>query len=104
MAHILIVDDEQRIRTLLKMMVAGAGHQAIEADNGRSALDILTATPVDVVISDMRMEEMGGLELLSAIRDQELGCPLIFLTAYATLESAVEALRLGAADYLVKPF
>ncbi len=104
MAQILIVDDEQRIRTLLKMMLTGVGHQVVEADDGRSALDLLAQQPIDVVISDMRMEKMGGLDLLGAIRDQELGCPLIFLTAYATLESAIEALRLGAVDYLVKPF
>lgn len=104
MAHILIVDDEQRIRALLRMMLVAAGHEVCEADDGRSALQVLDDVAVDIVISDMRMEAMGGLELLAAIRERELGCPLIFITAYATLESAVDALRLGAADYLVKPF
>jgi len=86
------------------IMLGSAGHQTFEAESGKSALVMLEREAVDLVISDMRMDEMGGIELLAAIREQELGCPLVFITAYATLDSAVEALRLGAADYLVKPF
>jgi DNA-binding NtrC family response regulator len=104
MAQILIVDDEDKIRTILRFMLISGGHQVYEAENGRKALALLETQPVDLVVSDMRMDDMGGIELLSAIREQELGCPLIFITAFATLESAIEALRLGAADYLVKPF
>lgn len=104
MARILIVDDEEKIRTILMLMLAGAGHQTFEAESGNVALNVLEQEAVDLVISDMRMDEMGGIELLAAIRERELGCPLVFITAYATLDSAVEALRLGAVDYLVKPF
>ncbi len=104
MAQILIVDDEERIRTILRLMLMSAGHQVHEAENGKVALELLETQSVDLVVSDMRMDQMGGIQLLAAIREQELGCPLIFITAFATLESAVEALRLGAADYLVKPF
>lgn len=104
MAKVLIVDDEEKIRVILHIMLVTAGHQVFEAQNGLAALAVLEQEAVDLVISDMRMDEMGGLELLAAIREKELGCPLVFITAFATLESAVEALRLGAADYLVKPF
>lgn len=104
MAKILIVDDEDRIREILQIILFGAGHEVCEAENGVKALSVLERETVDLVISDMRMDEMSGLDLLSAIRERELGLPLIFITAFATLDSAVEALRLGAADYLVKPF
>jgi DNA-binding NtrC family response regulator len=104
MAKILVVDDEERIRTLLAIMLNGTGHQVFQAGNGRAALELLESTPVDLVISDVRMDEMGGFDLLAAIRERQLGCPVIFITAYATLDSSIEALRLGAADYLVKPF
>jgi DNA-binding NtrC family response regulator len=104
MAHILIVDDEEKIRTILSIILSGAGHRVSEAGDGQQALQRLEDEHFELVISDVRMERMGGLDLLGAIGDRELGIPLIFITAYATLESAVEALRLGAADYLVKPF
>ncbi|NTV13878.1 MAG: sigma-54-dependent Fis family transcriptional regulator [Desulfobulbaceae bacterium] len=104
MARILVVDDEDKIRLLLRIMLTSAGHQADDAVNGEAALAVLEREAVDLVISDMRMDGMGGLELLAAIRERELGCPVVFITAFATLDSAVEALRLGAADYLVKPF
>ena len=104
MAQILIVDDEEKIRALLKIMLTAAGHQIQEAENGQVALDLIEEEPFDMVISDMRMDKMGGLELLAAIREKELGCPVVFVTAFATMDSVVEALRLGAADYLVKPF
>jgi DNA-binding NtrC family response regulator len=104
MARILVVDDEEKIRAILSIILIGAGHQTAEAANGRLALDLLGQESFDLVISDMRMDEMDGLELLAAIRERELGCPVVFVTAYANLESAVEALRLGAADFLVKPF
>ncbi|MGD9849379.1 MAG: sigma-54-dependent transcriptional regulator, partial [Desulfuromonas sp.] len=104
MARILIVDDEEKIRAILAYILEEVGHQVAEAANGLQALEQLDADGFDLVISDMRMDGMDGLELLAAIRERELGCPVVFITAYATLESAVEALRLGAADYLVKPF
>ncbi|MFZ5775261.1 MAG: sigma-54-dependent transcriptional regulator [Thermodesulfobacteriota bacterium] len=104
MARILIVDDEERIRLLLRIMLTAAGHQIDEAGSGEAALAALDRDAFDLVISDVRMGGMGGMELLAAIRERELGCPVVFVTAFATLESAVEALRLGASDYLVKPF
>mgnify|MGYP001174253061 CR=1 FL=1 len=104
MAHILIVDDEEKIRAILQIMLTGAGHQVYEADDGETALELLEEKELDLIISDVCMNRMDGFSLLAQVRKKELGCPVIFVTAFATLESAVEALRLGAADYLVKPF
>jgi DNA-binding NtrC family response regulator len=104
MARILVVDDEERIREILHIILVAGGHQVREAANGLAAISMLENEAVDLVISDVRMDKMGGLDLLAAIREKELSCPVVFITAFATLESAVEALRLGAADYLVKPF
>lgn len=104
MAHILIVDDEARIRTILRLILAAKGHTVSEAGSGRAALAFLEDNPVDLVITDIRMDDMDGLALLAAIKERELGCPVIFVTAFASLESTIEALRLGAADYLIKPF
>jgi len=104
MAKILVVDDEEKIREILKIMLESTGHQALLAKNGRYAIEILQNEAVDMVISDIQMDEIDGLKLLSLIRKNNLGCPVVFITAYGTLESAVKALRLGAVDYLVKPF
>ncbi len=104
MAEILIVDDEERIRHILKIMLSQSNHKVSEAFDGREALDIISKESFDLVISDIRMDRMDGKELLGEIKNIGLGIPVIFITAFASLESAVEALRLGAADYLVKPF
>jgi DNA-binding NtrC family response regulator len=104
MAKILIVDDEERVRTILRLMLTAKGHVIGEAGNGLEALEQLKADTYDLVITDIRMDGLDGRGLLREIKTQNLGCPVVFITAFATLESAVEALRLGAADYLVKPF
>ena len=104
MAQILIVDDEEKIRILLDMILSSVGHKIIQAENGMTALELLEKDPIDLVVSDVCMDEMDGFALLEQIHLRELGCPVIFITAFANLESAIEALRLGAADYLVKPF
>ncbi|ROR03169.1 sigma-54-dependent transcriptional regulator [Desulfosoma caldarium] len=104
MARILAVDDEPKVRTLLSMLLSAHGHDVLVAENGREALDILSRDTVDLLITDIRMEGMDGLSLLQEVKEREPGCPVIFITAYATVESAVEALRLGASDYVVKPY
>mgnify|MGYP000380309612 CR=1 FL=1 len=104
MARILVVDDEDRVRTILNIMLSSKGHEIKEAADGAQALSLLDKTAFDLVISDIRMDGMDGKELLTHIKQKDIGCPVIFLTAFGTLESAVDALRLGVSDYLVKPF
>lgn len=104
MTKILIVDDEDRIRSILRILLESKGHSIDEAENGIIALEKLEDNNFDLVISDIRMDGMGGKELLSEINAREMGCPVIFITAYASVESSIDALRLGAVDYLVKPF
>lgn len=104
MARICVVDDEPKVRILLRLLLQGKGHEVFEAGNGLEALEILSSESVDLLIADIRMDRMGGLELLQEVKEREPGCPVIFITAFASVESAVEALRLGAADYVVKPY
>ncbi len=104
MAKILVVDDESRIRHLLSIMLTGVGHEVIQAEDGEKAWVLLNKSPVDMVISDIRMPRLSGTDLLKKIKAVGLPCPVVFITAFATVESAVEVMRLGAADYITKPF
>ncbi|MBF0101110.1 MAG: sigma-54-dependent Fis family transcriptional regulator [Desulfobacterales bacterium] len=104
MAKILIVDDESKIRTILNIMITSQGHEIAEASDGLQALNLLEIDFFDLVITDIRMDGLDGKGLLKEIKHRNIGCPVVFITAFATLESAIEAMRLGAVDYLVKPF
>jgi DNA-binding NtrC family response regulator len=104
MARILVVDDEAKVRAILKIMISAKGHDVEEAPDGNEALSKLETEAFDMAITDIRMGGLDGMGLLKALKERDIGCPVVFITAYASLESAVEALRLGAADYLVKPF
>jgi len=101
---ILVVDDEKSMREFLEILFAGEGYQVEAAENGRHALKKLQAGRYDLIITDMQMPEMGGLELLKNIRDMYSGTEVIVMTAYASTESAVEAMKCGACDYITKPF
>lgn len=102
--RILAVDDEPNMRRLLEIMLKQAGYQAIVASNGREALDILQKEGADLVVSDLHMTGMGGLGLLSGMRDSEIDTPVIIVTAHGEIESAVNAMKLGASDYILRPF
>ena len=104
MASILIVDDEKNIRTHLTTYVHGLGHTAEAVADGPAALAALGRAEFDVVFSDVRMAGMDGLALLREIRRQRPDAVVVLMTAYATVAQAVEAMRAGAYDYLVKPF
>jgi len=104
MASILIVDDEKNIRNHLATYVRGLGHGAETAESATKALDVLAGRDVDVVFSDVRMAGMDGLALLREIRARRPEAVVVLMTAYATVAEAVEAMRAGAYDYLVKPF
>lgn len=102
--RILAVDDEPNMRRLLEIMLKQAGYQAIVASNGREALDILQKEGADLVVSDLHMPGMDGLGLLSGMRDSEIDTPVIIVTAHGEIESAVNAMKLGASDYILRPF
>ncbi len=104
MAYILVVDDEEKIRRILRLMLELKGHRVDVAPNGETALQMVKENCYDLVIADIRMEGMSGLELLEEIKKLSPPVPVVFITAYATVESAVEAMRAGAVDYIPKPF
>jgi len=104
MAHILIVDDEDKIRHLLSMMLERKGHATTEAINGCDAFEKLKSESFDMVFSDIRMPEMDGKALIQQMRKANIYTPVVFITAFATVDSAVDLMRHGAADYITKPF
>ncbi|MBO84897.1 MAG: DNA-binding response regulator [Deltaproteobacteria bacterium] len=102
--RILIVDDEPSIRTVLRAHLKRAGYHPLLAQDGQAACDILSTDPVDLVVSDLKMPRMNGMELLSHCRSNHPGLPFILITAHGTVDSAVEAIKQGAHDYITKPF
>ena len=104
MPKILIVDDEARILLLLQSLLKANGYDAVTAKDGNSALDAVKNGTFDLVISDLRMSPMDGLTFFKEIKSLQPELPVILLTAYASVETAIEALKNGAFDYLSKPF
>jgi two-component system response regulator PilR (NtrC family) len=104
MSNILIVDDEQSYRQLLSLVFEGDGHTIRTASNGREALSLLQDEPADVVISDVRMPDMDGIEMLSSVRETQPDLGVVLMTAFASVETAREAFKLGADDFIQKPF
>ncbi len=102
--HILIVDDDPHILEVLEARLCAAGFVVHEAGNGPAALQILKSQNIDILVSDMKMPEMSGMELLTEARASHPHLPVIFLTAYGTIPDAVDAVKAGAVDYLTKPF
>jgi DNA-binding NtrC family response regulator len=101
---VLIVDDEDATRNLCRDVVVEAGLRTRTASTTEQALEILEQFPVDIVITDLRVPQIGGIGLLKLIRETYPQTAVIVLTQYGTIESAVEATRMGAADYVTKPF
>jgi DNA-binding NtrC family response regulator len=104
MSRILIVDDEARLGRLLSETLEALGHEVAWVKSGREALARVAAGGLDVVITDLRMPGVDGLAVLRETRRASPATDVIMMTAYATAEGAVEAMKEGAADYLVKPF
>ncbi|MCX7071226.1 MAG: sigma-54 dependent transcriptional regulator [Gammaproteobacteria bacterium] len=102
--RVLIVDDEPNMRRVLEIMLGRRGYRTDAAADGEEAWERLRDGGYDLVCSDLRMPRLDGIELLRRMRDQGLDLPLILMTAHGSLDSAVEALRLGACDYLLRPF
>ena len=103
-ATVLIVDDETTTRDLCRDIVVESGLRTRTASTTEQALEILEQYPVDIIITDLRVPEIGGLELLKRVKQSHPRIPIIVLTQYGTIESAVEATRMGATDYVTKPF
>ena len=101
--QVLVVDDEAYIRQIIIRVLEQRGYQVKEAANGAQALELLRETPFDLVITDLRMPQMEGLELLERARELYPETDFIILTAHGTIESAVWAMQRGADDYLTKP-
>jgi two-component system response regulator AtoC len=102
--RVLIVDDEANMRRVLEIMLARRGYRTLAAADGLEAWELVQEGGVDLVVSDLRMPRLDGIELLRRLREAGLDVPLILMTAHGSLDSAVEALRLGACDYLLRPF
>ncbi len=104
MGTVLVVDDEQAMREFLAVLLEKEGHSVITACDGEQALRKVEEQPLDLVISDVRMPKVDGIELLAGIRAQHPHLPVILVTAYASSDSTIQAMQLGADDYLTKPF
>jgi two-component system response regulator PilR (NtrC family) len=104
MANILVVDDEQGMRQLLSLVFGRAGHRVRAAENGRRALELLREESADLIVSDVRMPDMGGIDLLREARQLLPEVGVVMMTAFASVETARDAFKLGADDFIQKPF
>jgi two-component system, NtrC family, response regulator PilR len=102
--RVLVVDDEQSMRELLAIMLRQVGYDVTTADGGESAIQALTTDTFDLVITDLRMRKMDGLAVLRAAKEHSPRTVVLVVTAFASTETAVEAMKLGAYDYVTKPF
>jgi len=101
---ILVVDDEAKMRRLLEIMLTQLNHQVYQAEDGQQALDFLKDNSVDLVITDLKMPNVDGISLLRQLREANNNVSVIVVTAYGTVETAVETMKYGACDYIVRPF
>ncbi len=104
MASILVVDDELSMREFLKILLEKEGYRITAAADGKSALSLAESASFDLLISDIRMPGMNGLELLAQLRQRKIHIPTIMITAFASPDDAVTAMKNGAFDYITKPF
>ncbi|HOK88389.1 MAG TPA: sigma-54 dependent transcriptional regulator [Candidatus Hydrogenedentes bacterium] len=100
----LVVDDKRNMRVLLKSVMTDLGFETFDAGSGEEALRVFETRPFDLVITDLAMPGMSGLDLLKAIKNRNADTTVIVITAYGSIQTAVEAMRLGALDFLAKPF
>jgi len=101
---VLVVDDEQSLRDVLSIMLKRAGYAVTSAMDGEEAIELLHREIFDLVITDLRMPKIDGMEVLKAVRSVSPETVVLIITAFATADSAVEAMKQGAYDYLTKPF
>ena len=104
METILIVDDEKNYPPILAAVMEEEGFEPLMANSGEEALTILKHSDVDLVLTDMKMPSMDGIELLENVKKKDPELPVIMMTAHGTVEKAVEAMQKGAYSYIMKPF
>src|SRR3990172_8642819 len=104
MNQILVVDDEKGMRDFLSIMLKKEGYGVVTAENGAAALKAVQDEIFDLVITDVKMPELDGIAVLKAVKEVSPETIVIMVTAFATTETAVEAMKLGAYDYITKPF
>jgi len=103
-ARILIVDDDDSLRESLELVLSAESYEVISAPNGETALRLIEETPIDIILSDLRMPGIDGMELLPQFAQRLPGATIILMSAYGTEDLAIEAMRRGAYDYIAKPF
>lgn len=101
--RILIIDDEPNVRLMFRTALESAGHEVVESEGGEQGLRRLRQSPADLVLLDLQMPTMGGMEVLRRLRSDENLVPVVIITAYGSVPDAVEAMKLGAIDFLAKP-
>src|SRR6202167_3493340 len=104
MSTILIVEDEPKLRRLLELDLSEEGHRVLAAPDAEQGLKILRQETVELVVTDLKLPGMDGLEFLHAVKRTNAALPIVVMTAYGTIETAVEAMKAGASDYVLKPF
>src|SRR6266849_2898347 len=104
MAKVLVVDDEANLRKVLATMLRRTGYDVTVAADGEQGLAEFLKSGADIVVTDLVMPKMGGMELLRSVNSSNPDVPVIIITAHGTVDSAVEAIKLGAFDYITKPF
>lgn len=102
-AHLLLVDDDPGLLKLLGMRLVSEGYSVVTAESGQEGLKVLSREKIDLVISDLRMDEMDGLQLFTEIQKQQPGMPVIILTAHGSIPDAVAATQQGVFSFLTKP-
>ena len=102
--RVLVVDDEPSMREMLQIVLRRDGYDVVVAQNGRQAIDELKRAPVDLLLSDIRMPDVSGVEVLRVAKELNSDVVAFMMTAFASTDTAVEAMRLGAVDYFTKPF
>lgn len=104
MACILVVDDEKNMRRIISTIFQDEGHVVVEASGAKEAIKLISTAQFDLVLTDQKMADGDGLSVISAARDADPSLPVVMLTAFATVDLAVEAMRQGAFDFITKPF
>lgn len=104
MPKVLVVDDEESVRQMLKDVLEADGHKVILAQDGRSALSKIDTADPDAVLLDIRMPEIDGMAVLDIVRGKGNNVPIILMTAFGTTDMAIQAMQMGAYDYVIKPF